>query len=235
MRDTYEAYAARKENEVEAFLSNELEKQRMFWNDFVKSSILTMFYTPHIHTSFFTHRKNLRKRSNLSFDERIFMKAPSNIELRMPVALKIGDGEIEAYDPYGSLTIKVNKKPEYELEEEKLYILYIKKAYPMYPFHPILEENENGMECHLKPTNLPLVAELEEESDYWYIGETPDHIETESDAIDVITELQNIYRLKNYYVERKDAISIAVEGEQETFIVYYSSKFHCLKLGIIDS
>ncbi len=235
MRDTYETYAKRKEQEVEARINSELTKQKDFWNDFVRSAILTMFLTPDLHSSFFVHRNNLRKRSNLSFDERIFMKFPNNIELRMPVALKVMDGKVDAYDPYGHLEIIIEDAPEYELVEDKLYILTIKKNFPTHPLRPVLEKNVGGVECHLKPTNLPLLEELDEDSDYWYLKELPGYIETESEAIDIITRLQNIYRLKDYYVERKDAMTIVVEGADEVFIASYSSSLHCIKVGIMET
>lgn len=234
MRDTYETYANRKEQEVEEHIKRELDKQKDFWNDFVKSAILTMFYAPDLHTSFFVHRKNLKKRSNLSFDERIFMKAPNNMELRMPVALKIMEGKVMAQDLYGGIEIMVPDEPPYELVEDKVYILTIKKNFVMSPIRPELEKNVNGLECHLKPTNLPLQAELDEESDYRCIAELPEHIETEEECIDIITRLQNIYRLNDYYVERKDALTIVVEGKEDVFIVCYSPKLQCLKIGIID-
>lgn len=234
MRDSYEDYAKRKETEIDVAIKKELSKQKLFWNDFVKSAILTMFLTQDLHSSFFVHRKNLRKRCNLSFDERIFVKAPSNIELRMPVALKISEGKLEACDLYGSVDIIVTEEPPYELVEDKIYILTIKKNFAMYPMQLVLEKYNDGVECHLKPTNLPLLTELDEESDYWYLGELPDRIDKEEDAIDIITRLQNIYRLKDYYVERKDATTIVVEGKDDVFIASYSPALQCIKIGVIE-
>lgn len=234
MKNTDEAYANRKEKEVEELINRELKKQKLFWNDFVKSAILTMFLTPDLKSSFFVHRNSLRKRSNLSFDERIFVKAPNNLELRMPVVLKVMDGKVEACDPYGHLEIIVQEEPPYELVEDKIYILTIKKNFSMYPIYPILEQTANGIECHLKPTDLPFFAELDEESDYWFLRELPDRIE-EEDAIDTITKLQNIYRMKDYFVERKDPLTIVVEGKEEIFIVTYSSNMHCIKIGIMGN
>lgn len=233
MRDTYEAYAKRKEKELEDIIKYELTKQKDSWNDFVKTGILTMFIAADIPSAFFVYRNNLRKRSNASFDERIYIKAPNNIKLRFPVALKLEDGELEAYDPYGSVKIKIEKKPEYELVENRIYILTLIKRYPMHPFIPVLEENVNGVECHLKPTTLPLRVEPEESSDYAYLRKFPKYIGTETEAIDVITEIQNYYRLKDYYVERRDAITIIIEGEEDSFILFYSPALHCIKIAIM--
>lgn len=232
MLDTYNNYAERKQREVEAAIQRELDKQKTFWKDYVKTGILTLFLSPDINSAFFVHKDNLRKRSNLSFDERIFIKAPNNIELRMPVALKVMDGWVEVYDPYGSMRIKVNKQPEYELIENQIYILTFVKRFPMYPMEPILEEFANGVECHLKPTTLSLQAEPGEESDYKYLAELPNYVSSESEAIDIINKLQNIYRLNDYYVERRDSTTIVVDGKEDTFLVTYSTSCHCMKIAI---
>lgn len=232
MRDSYEQYAESKEIEVEDMIGVALEKQSDSWNGFVKSAILTMFLSPVMNTAFFSRRNALRKRSNLSFDDRLLLKAPCNIKLRMPVTLNVYEGWVEACDPYGKMKIKVEKQPDYELEENKIYILTLVKKFPMYPYEPVLEETANGVECHLKPTTLSLQEKPEEDSDYKYLAELPSRIETESEAVDIITQLQNIYRLKDYYVERKDSITIVVEGKEDTFIVSYSTRCHCIEVAI---
>ena len=212
-------------------IERELMKQRESWNDLVSTAVLVTFLAPDLNTAFFVERDNLRKRSNLSFDERVFMRAPNNIELRMPVAIRLGDGEIELYDPYGSMTVKVNKKPEYELVEDRIYIMRMVKHYAMYPLRPVLEENCNGVELHLSPTALSLYAEPKEGSDFSYLAEQPYFIPSEDEAIDFINCMQNYYRLKGYSVERRDPITIAVEG-RDRFILGYSRVNRCVKVGI---
>ena len=215
-------------------IKRELGRQKKQWNEFVRPCILSIFLVPDLKSSFFVSRDSLRKRSNLSFDKRLFMKAPNNIEFRMPVAVRKLDGGIEAFDPYGSMKIIIEKEPEYELTEDKIYIMQMKKYFPMYPLNPVLGEKKNGVELYLKPTPLPLFTEPDEDTDFTdfaYLSAQPGYIRTENEAIDIITNLQNYYRLKDYFVERKDATTIVVDAK-ETFIITYSPNLYCLKLGL---
>lgn len=218
-------------NAVEKLISKELKKQHSDWNTFVKPGILSIFYLNDLKTAFFTKRDELRKRSNLSFDERLFMKAPNNIDLRMPVAIKKESNGIRLYDPYGSLHVLVEEEPDYDLTEDIIYIMKMVKRYPMYPLQPVLEKEYNGIELHLKPTSFLLNIENDEDSAYNHLREVPAIIQTESAAIDIITRLQSIYRLEQYDVERRDPVTIVVDAE-EPFIITYCEDRRSLKIGL---
>ena len=215
-------------------VKQELKKQTDSWNEFVKTAILTIFYLSDVKTTFFTRRNELRKRTNLSLDERIYLVAPSNIELRMPVAIKKTENEnrIILYDVFGRQKVTIEEKPEYELREDIIYIAKQIRHYPMYPYEPILDKNRNGMEFYLKPTALTLEEEPVEDPDFDILREVPDTIETEEEAINIITTLQNHYRLQDYYVERNNEVTITVEGK-ENFIITYSEVHKTLKIAIV--
>lgn len=222
----------RNNNAVDRMILKELEKQLTDWNAFVKPGILSIFYLKDMTTTFFAKRNELRKRSNLSFDERLFMKAPNHVELRMPVAVKREQSRIKLYDPYGFIHVEVEEEPGYELREDIIYIMKMIKNFPMHPLRPVLEKDRNGVKLHLKPTSFSLKAEKEEESAFKYLKEVPAIIQTESAAIDIMTRLQNIYRLEQYYVERRDPVTIVVDAE-EPFIVTYCENRCSLKIGLL--
>lgn len=222
----------KKDSTTDRLVRNELEKQLSSWNTFVKPGILSIFYPGDLTTAFFVRRNELRKNSNISFDERLFMKAPNNIELNMPVAIKREKGGARLYDPYGDLYMAIDEEPAYELRENKIYIMKMIKRFPMYPLQPVLGKEMNGVELHLKPSPFSVQEEMEPDSIFQCIKEQPAIIQSESAAIDIITRLQNIYRLEKYDVERRDPVTIAVDAE-EPFIVTYCENKCSLKIGLL--
>lgn len=217
---------------IDKEVKRQLQKQKESWKDSNIDGILRCFRLEDLNTAFFIRRNEFRKRSNLSLVDQFLIDAPSNVELRMPVALKRDADKIILYDLYGKLEVKIEKNPEYALEEDKIYIMKLTKHYPMYQNEIVLGENRNGYELYLKPTPLPLMMQPDEESDYDWLRKVPERIESVEEAIDIINGLQNRYRLMGYYVERKDEITIIVDGE-ECFVVAYRKHLKTLAICIL--
>lgn len=217
---------------IDKEVKRQLQKQKESWEASSSYGILSQFLLRDLKTAFFARRKELRKRSNLSFEEKLFVNAPNNITFRMPVALKRNEDELILYDLYGMQRVKLEKEPEYELVEDRIYIMKMTKQYPMYQNEIVLGENRNGYEISLKPTSLPLEMQLDPESDYDWLRQVPEVIESEEEAIDIITGLQNRYRLMDYWVERRNETMIVVEGE-ECFAVAYCPGLKTLKVCIL--
>lgn len=218
---------------IDETVTRQLHKQKESWEDSNIYGILRNFRLDELNTAFFVRRNEFRKRTNLSFMERLFINAPSNVELRMPVALKRDGDKIILYDLYGKLEVKIEKEPEYELLEDRIYIMKLTKHYPMYQNEIVLGENRNGYELYLKPTPLPLEMQPDEESDYDLLRQIPERIENEDEAIDIINGLQNRYRLMGYSVNRNDVTMITVAGE-ECFAVAYCPTLKTLEVCVFS-
>lgn len=225
-----------RQKRIKENVNREIKRQRDSWNAFIKNCVYTIFYLNDINTTFFTKRNELRKRSNITLDERIYLKAPSNIELRMPVAINKTKNEKEVilYDIYGKQNLRIETAPDFEINENRIYIMKQIRHYPMFPYEPVLGECKNKIELYLKPTTLSLNELPDAEDDYEILRDLQKSIEAfeEDEAIEIITMLQNYYRLNGYYVERENKTMILVEGK-ETFLIAYSTVFKTLKICIL--
>lgn len=214
-------------------VAREINLQKKSWARYIQGRILSLFYADELETGFFAYRDNLRKRTNLSFDENIFLKAPNNIELRMPVALKKKDCGYIVYDLQGSMPISIKKPPEYDLAEDRIFIMKMVKHYPAYPLRPVLNETQNGITFSLKPTELPLhvpIAGTEFEPLLHYSPAS------ESAGIDSLTALLNWYRLNDFIVERasETAIVVAYPDNKNPFLIAYDVNVKKLKVAILQ-
>lgn len=216
---------------TEKTIDDELRRQKESWSNYVKGRVLCLFYADELKTGFFAYRNELRKRTNLSFEEQIFMKAPDNIELRMPVAIRKRNGKITLYDLNGSMPVEVNKEQESDLSEESLYIMHLTKHYPMYPLKATLNEPANGVDLRLTPATLPLQVSLKNTDFELFETLSPQSIE---EAVKSINLLQNYYRLKDYEVERINEITIAVQTKDEDFLISFDIDKKKLMVGTIQ-
>lgn len=215
-------------------VARELKIQKKTWDKYIQGQILSLFYANELETGFFAFRDNLRKRTNLSFDENIFLKAPNNIVLRMPVALKKKDCGYIVYDLQGSMPISIKKLPEYDLAEDRIFIMKMVKHYPAYPLRPVLNETQNGISFSLSPTTLPLHVSMAGTEFEPLLHYSP---ASESVGIDTLTALLNWYRLNDFIVERAGEMTIIVTHPEnkESFLIIYDIGEKKLKVAILQN
>lgn len=193
------------------------------WKQYIDSSILTRFPLSWINTVFYTHRSELRKRSNASLCEAVLQKAPNHIPLHIPVYCKSIDVEQNSIcleDPYGTITVVVDDDEAWEAVKGyagSLLILELEKYFPNPPYLFLYGRSES-LNLTLRQTSLTLYGVGKEKTEIkpniaQYAYEFCD-VTGESDAIEAVTCIQNYGRLNETDVKRINPTTIIFSQNQ---------------------